>query len=68
MSHAGDNSTAAVRREPGHHASDSVARLVFVKALRCASTPPPAGLAALTSDSVEPSEGKDVMSRETAWL
>jgi len=48
--------------------SDSLARLVFVKALRCASTPPPAGLAALTSDSVEPLDGKDVMSRGTARL
>ena len=39
---------------PGHHAMDSGARLVLVKALRFASTPPAAGLTALTSDSVEP--------------
>ena len=68
MNHVGIDSTAAADREPGHHASDSAARLVLVKALRCASTPPPAGLAALTSDSVEPSEGKDVMPRGTARL
>ena len=68
MNHVGIDSAAAADREPGHHASDSRARLVVVKALRCASTPPPAGLAALTSDSVEPSEGKDVMPRGTARL
>ncbi|MEO7275277.1 MAG: hypothetical protein ABIX28_01960 [Vicinamibacterales bacterium] len=68
MHDADNNRTAAIRRDPGHHAMDSVARLVLVKALRCASTPPQAGLAALTTDAVEPTEGKDVMPRETARL
>ena len=46
--------TAGARTAPGHHALDSGARLVPVKARRVAPTPPAAGLAALTGHSVEP--------------
>ncbi len=58
-----DQMTAAVHAEPGHHARDSVARLAAVKARRVAPTRlRRAG--GLDSDSVEPTAGIYVMSRQ----